>query len=483
MALVNHESRMTRMQSNRRIKAKDLADYSLKPSEINVISLKDGGALPEGIEELTFDFCNMAKGVIKTAVVPMVMKLKKEETEKKLTMATMKKVIEGINSLMGKTSKEFVRFLKIQFMYIPLFQRGKEDNGKVKFALLDEGREESGRDPVIQEVTIDAGEMALVELSMNFFVRKDDMDKIKINIMADDVPISGRSYAALNVAFFAQEESIPLRCEQKKTTVLYIDDVACPVDLNKKTIFKSLGDRVSEEVKRKKKEYKRMEIENRRNERRKELKKRDNTSISTKESQQHENYKDSESSSSDDVISLIEQARKSTSMIPRFLKSVPIKEKRTITVPTTDDVLTMLDTGSGSHYFYCSSIQPDGVDENVGGVANLEYELATGFIVTFGNRIELGEVRLYSDDSFASNVLSFSKLKESGIIDKMRDEGDNTYLEKEGEIVMMFDSSEPGRVWLKDNIWNEITENGNMSANQYSAYMSKKGLRKSKSVI
>nr|DBA06872.1 TPA_asm: movement protein [Arctotis ophiovirus] len=444
-----------------RISADSVGNNFVKKGALNVISLKDGDSeMPEGIEEITMDFANIHKGVIETAVIPLTLKLKESEHNKKLKMATMDKIVSAMKKLGGKESKPFIKFEKIQFMYIPLFSKEDGENGEMRISLHDLGKEDAGKDPIIQEVIFDASEMALVELSMDFFVRKEDMEKIVINITANGVPIEGRSYGALNVAFFTFEESIPIKSQMRSSTVLYIDSVNRPKDLTRSSVFKKIGDNVTRNIDEKRKEFRRRELER-----------------SKKMNREKRNFrmetKSTSSGSSSDIKELIEEGRRSISVLPRYLEDQrtapsPFKQpKRNVQIKESGNLLTMLDTGSADHYLYVPMIRPNNKVDHFGGVDRLAVEEVSADYFVFGNWLKLPSLYAFNDMRIGSNLLSYTKLVEDGLVDSMETAGNTLFLKLKEEIIMMFDTSEAGRMWLKDDVWNEVTCGGEKGANSY----------------
>nr|DBA06936.1 TPA_asm: movement protein [Osteospermum ophiovirus] len=444
-----------------RISATSVGNNFIKKGSLNVISLKDGNSdLPEGIEEITMDFANIHKGLVETAVVPLTLKLKEAEHNKKLKMATMDKIVMAMKKLGGKEGKPFIKFEKIQFMYIPLFSQEEGENGEISISLQDSGKEDAGKDPIIKRLIFDASEMAIVELSRDFFVRKEEMDKISINITAKGVPIEGRSYGALNVAFFTFEESIPIKSKTRPSTVLYIDSVNRPKDITRSSVFKKIGDNVTKNIDEKRLEFKRRELE-----RSKEMRK------------SKRNFKMERSSTSSgssvDPSDLIEEGRKSVSVLSKYLEDQrsapnPLKQpRRTVRIEGGNGLLTMLDTGSADHYLYVPTLRPNTTVDHFGGVDKASVEEMSVELKAFGNWFNISFAYGFNDLRMGSNLLSYSKLVEDKLVDAMETAGDSLFLKKDDEIVMIFDTCDPGRMWLKDDKWNEVTNGGQESANVY----------------
>nr|AXJ14432.1 putative MP [Ophiovirus citri] len=444
-----------------RISANTAINSIVKKGELNVISLKDGNTADlEGINDVLLDYRRILKNEIKTAVSPITMKLKKDEHKKKLKLGTLKSITDKLRKLGGESSHPFIQLYKVQCMYIPLFSRVDGDNGEITVSLIDDGKEAAGQDPIIQSITFDASQMAMVELSMNFFVEKKDMDFIGIHVSAENVPVQDRAYGSINLAFFTNEQSVPMMQEEKKSSYLMIDAVNRPRDIRKSSVFKSIGDKVSEEINQKRDEYKKKLIENEK------LRRREGKGVKIET--------ETRSSSSSGGETLLEEARKSVSLnISKFLADQrrapppPQLEKRTFQWPCGVKMLTMMDTGSYSHYFFSKNITPTSVERNFGGVAQLEVERAKLSFETFGNKFLLKDVFMFSDQSLGDNILSYTLLKEEGHIDGMRTAGDDVLLEKDGEVVMILDSRDEGRMWIKDDIWAEVTEHGSKSAREY----------------
>nr|QCY48767.1 MP protein [Citrus psorosis virus] len=452
--------RMTGTECVTRISANTAINSIVKKGELNVISLKDGNTADlEGINDILLDYKRILKNEIKTAVSPITMKLKKDEHKKKLKLGTLKTITDKLKKLGGECSHPFIQFYKVQCMYIPLFSKVEGDNGEITVSLIDDGKEAAGQDPIIQSITFDASQMAMVELSMNFFVEKKDMDFIGIHINAENVPVQDRAYGSINLAFFTNEQSVPMMQEEKKSSYLMIDAVNRPKDITKSSVFKSIGDKVSEEINQKRDEYKRKMIENEK------MRRKEGKSVRIET--------ETRSSSSSGGETLLEEARKSVSLnLSKFLADQrrappPPLEKRTFQWPCGIKMLTMMDTGSSSHYFFSKSINPTSIQKNFGGVPLLEVEQAKLSFETFGNKFLLKDVFMFSDQTLGDNILSYTLLKEEGHIDGMRTAGDDVLLEKDGEVVMILDSRDEGRMWIKDDVWAEVTEHGTKSAREH----------------
>nr|DBA06883.1 TPA_asm: movement protein [Chrysanthemum ophiovirus_indi] len=455
--------------STSRMKAVSVADKIVKKGEVNVISLRDQeGGIPDGIEDITSDFVNISKGTIKTGIIPMVLNLTKDEHTKRVRMTTMKQIWTSMTK--GVISNEkFIRFDKVQFFYVPLFSQREteEDNGTITLGLHDTAATD---DEVIQQVTINASEMAMVELSMDFFVYEKDVEKITVHIETEGVPISGRKYGSLNVAFYAHSETIPTKIDQKPSTVIYIDSFSRPKDINNKSVFNSLANKVTKELETKKEAYKKKLREN------------------EKEKKKSKKYLDFDvesksSSSSEGARDFMDAARKSISVLPNYLASQrdappppiiePLAPHRYM-LPNGEDYLTTLDTGSADHFIHCERIDKTDVIKHIGGVEEIEVEKAECLLRTMTKDMVLKEVYMLTDRRLGLNILSYSMLRNDGHVDEMTTAGNSLFLKLKGEIVMVFDTSEEGRMWLKDSVWKEVTDNKRMSANAYSEMMTMK---------
>nr|DBA06856.1 TPA_asm: movement protein [Adonis ophiovirus] len=430
----------------KRIEAKSIGQSFVKSGEVSVISLKEGESeLPGGIEEILMDFSKIHTGVIDTGIVPLTLQLKENEHRKSIKLATMKRIVSAFKKIGGIEDSPFITFDKIQFMYLPLFDKDEEDNGTLTISLIDDGKEKAGKDEVIQQVKFDASEMAMIELSMNFFVKKTDMEKISIFIEAEGVPIVGRAYAALNVAFFTHSASIPMKTDVRASTVLYIDPAKRPKDLNSSSVFKKIGEEMQERVKEKRNKFSEKERTLRR-----ESARRNKNLLIEYESKQ--------------TVSSESEEEREKIMAPAMYRVWRKDDKPETAVRTTikngNGMMTMLDTGSPDHYFYFSGAKPNREVKNAAGVEVLRVEQAAVRLEVLGNSHILPEAFLFNTEDIKFNIMSYKKLEDAKVVDSMESAGSALFLYKDREIVMMFDIKQPGRMWLKDDVWNEATKGG-----------------------
>nr|DBA06874.1 TPA_asm: movement protein [Boraginaceae associated ophiovirus] len=451
-----------------RMKATQIKDEISKLSDTTIVSLSGGDELPEGVEDIVEDFGKIQKGTIKSAICPLTLSLKKETHKKKLKLTTLKSV-KNLFDKLGGDSRPFVRFERIQFLYLPLMSDDDEavSEMKVTVSLEDMGKEKAGNKSLIQEQEIRMDEMALVELSMDFFVRKEDLDQIVVNISASDVPVSSRAYGSLFMAFFVHEEAIPLRVEKKKSTIICIDPSKAPKDLNKKNVLGNVSKVIQDEIKTKRESIKKKARENN-----VEKKKRLKGVRVERESSRHSFSE----GSSDSGETFIAAGRRSVDAVSRYLSDLEIHNERTGPLDAMmnrpgnkrncyphflhHNLLTALDTGSGAHYFYRPRINADEEQFNFGGVECLEIEKGSMNFKTGSSVIHLSEVNFFSNLAFGINILSYSKLKADGIIDDITSAGNGAFLMKGDEIVLSFDSSNEGRIWLKDDAYDTAVISG-----------------------
>nr|BAV13386.1 58 kDa movement protein [Blueberry mosaic associated virus] len=456
------------------ISAKNVLNDLVKNGDLNVISLGgDGSALPDGIEDIAAEFADVQKGIITSAISPLTMTLKRDQERKKVPIATMGRVVNLFKKATGN-EMPFVKFEKVQVMYIPLFQKTNEEDDPDKkipsmtVALVDKGQEEAGGDGIIQSITFRADEMALMELSMNFFVKRKDIEKIVVDACVDEIPVEGRAYGAMTIAFFVHEDYVPLRTELKPSTLMYITAMKNPKDMNTKTIFRGMGEKVIKELNSEKEKYKAKSLQ-----RKKELRQRGKKIVIEKE---EDEQKSTSSESRADLESVIEAGRKSVSMVNEWLKMNKEKGKEDFETSSVaigpsvrvnkirhrnsdhPGLVTMLDTGSDKHFFFARRINPNNSVKNFGGIPFLPVETAEMDFNVNGVNFHLDEVYMFTGRGLGSNILSFSKLKEQGLVDEMVTAGNNLYLQKGEEIIMTFDATESGRMWLKDDAWRNARE-------------------------
>nr|DBA06955.1 TPA_asm: movement protein [Thymus ophiovirus] len=456
--------------SSLRMSAKQVKDEILKLSDTTVVSLSQDGDLPEGIEDIVADFGNIQKGIITSVIAPITVSLKKTEHNKKLQLTTLDKIKRFIPDL-KKKKYPFIRFEKVQVLYLPLLGSDKKnfENETLSVSLIDHGKEKAGYDGLIQKRDIRLDQMALAELSMNYFVEKKDVAEISIEICASVAPVVGRAYGSLFVAFFVHEEMIPFSYEPKPSTLIYIDGGKAPKDLNKRSVLSNVSEIVADEVKRKREEQLKSVREGKRDGK----KKMKNVIMET------ESRKSFSSSSTDSKETFIEAGRKSVDMLGRYLNEMNISDSKAensqLATPKTKAMKnvykqykhpllsTMLDTGSGEHFYYRPKINPTTDIEGFGGVDKMDIEEGAMFFSLGDDLILFSEVSFFSDLRFGCNILSFSKLRGDKIVDAMVSSGDEVFLMKDDVIKMRFDASNEGRMWLKDESYAACEEHGGCS--------------------
>nr|DBA06900.1 TPA_asm: movement protein [Datura ophiovirus] len=421
-----------------RAHASDMLNEGFYNGKMNIIHLSsDMTEIDPSIEDVIMDYANVQKGIIKTAVSSITMKLKKEEHTKRL-------VIGGLKSLFNKVmpSRNFVRFEKVQILYIPLFQRNESDgqSGVITISLEDMGKENAGLDPVIEKVSFESHEMALIELSMDFFVAAKDLNNILVKMAVESIPIEGRSYGAINMFFFTHEEEIPIKTKKGVPKLIYLDPMMKPKDINQKTMFSKISSDVKKELEEKKKEFRRLETLRAR-ERKKNCKK-------------IEYIQESSSSDDSNINNIIDAGRKSISELMSVKQNnknaMFTKSSRTFERPEGDKRLTCLDTASHTHLFFHGDAMPNKSIDYCGGVEKLMIEEGTILYKYHEREISMKNCGLFNEQCMKENIVSYSKLKEDGVINRMKSEDGTCYLMLDNKIILKCDENESGRMWIQD---------------------------------
>jgi len=429
--------------------AQDLSDLGVT----HIVSLSEcEGGLPEGLEDLAADFSGVLEGKISTAIAPLSMSLKGDQHKKSMKLTTLKKITGLFSKLPGARSPPpFVRFDKIQIMYVPLFGNRADCTGKITISLNDDSYE-NARKSVIQSVEFKAGEMAMAELSMDFVVRRCDLDKISLNTRVKGVEITGRSYGSLNIAFFVHETPNPMNYKTKEATLYYLDALDVPKDVNRKSVFNALEDVVK--VEKKKNSRKMIEAE-KMGAYEKELKK-NNVALET----------DIHSETSSNSGQALEAGRKSVSHINEYLsnqralarlqRSPSLSSMGSLAGMETmihylnpDSLLYRLDRAANEHIFSNMILEPAALeyDERIG----CDFVRAKTVVRLMRDQRVLSSV-LHKRVPLDKNVLSYKALVSDGLVDKLEEGGGEVILSKDDNIIFKFDVMGDSLV-LKDQTW------------------------------
>nr|DBA06941.1 TPA_asm: movement protein [Primula ophiovirus] len=408
----------------------------MKEGVHNIISLSEGGEMDANIECIAADFTQISKGEIKTVITPLTVRLKKEEEITGLSIGTLESITGAIQKigLMGD-AKPFVRFDRIQIMYCPLFHNNGKDKSKMTIELIDESR--SGENERISGVEIPGGVMSLSELSMNFKVKREDMKYIRLRFKAEGIDVDKRSYASMMIAFFVQHDQDPCTYKRKDPMSLILDDMEVPKDIGGKTVFTQLGASVQKRIKMNRAKF---NEERRSEERRIERIKRNMAIDDGEDDGEEEDDKEEENSSGEwEELSTVSQSHQSTS-------GLSIIGPRTASRAAN----MILDTGAPDHYIYSPHVIPNVDMHNVIGFEKISYKVESNFEMIIGGKVVVLSSVFLVKDNIGRNVISFDRLKEDDLVDRLTITGDSGYLYKESKLVWELEVVENGQLCFLD---------------------------------
>nr|DBA06910.1 TPA_asm: movement protein [Gentiana ophiovirus] len=233
-----------------------------------VINISGDDDVSDEIESLAADFAKMATDKITSCLSPITINLKDGFKKQKLQLTSMQKVHNAIktavNKIGGSEDYPFITFEKVQILYIPLFANRGECDGEITVTLSDEGAEMGSAQRTIQSVKFNAGKEVIVELSMDFFIAKKNVDKVVVEIESEGIPIIKRAYAAMTIGFFIHESYNPLLMLEKPTMIVCMEPRVRPKDTNRKTILRQIGEDLKREQILRGSQYKKKELEDKR---------------------------------------------------------------------------------------------------------------------------------------------------------------------------------------------------------------------------
>nr|DBA06950.1 TPA_asm: movement protein [Rhododendron ophiovirus] len=438
--------------SNGKVKAKNIGKLSaaiatqdlMKSGIKTVISMKDMGDVSPEIECLAAEFAAISKGEIHTLMSPMTLRMKKDEIEKGLSLGSLSSILNAAKKISGGTlgqHKPFVRFDKIQCLYFNLGKKTQgeidynviekgQPGGTIEIQLVDEGYDDD-EESVIDSTLIRADSMSLNELSMEYFVRAADMNKIKLRCIAEGIKITNRDYGSMMVIFYVHEDFNSASFKKKSSTTLYLDELDRPIDINSKTVFSQLGDAVQSSVMKKKASFKKIKREEK-----KYLNKK-MKSVAIKDENEEDEF-DQESIDEEDNRSQM-SADLSSLMKPKVASSEAV-------ISIENSNMKMLDTGAPGHLFYKPNIVTDKVMRNVGGVSDLPYKVFPRVRVRLGkNEVILTETEITTAD-MGFDLVSLAALKREGLVDKLTIQKEVGLLYLNGEICWELSVDDAGKL-------------------------------------
>nr|WCD55507.1 MAG: 50 kDa protein [Ophiovirus lactucae] len=364
-----------------------------------LVSLKGGNNFSEEIECMASEFKEVIKGEIKSIVSPITIKLKDSESTTKVKITTMDKV----TSLIKFEKFPFYRVDRLKILYIPLFSGENSEGRNITFSIQDRSMVVAGKPKKISSATAPINKMSMIELSATYFVQSRDLSKIEFGYKAKGIPVSGRSFAAVYLAFYIHGDHFPATMRPKDPIVLLIDDVDAPTDINKTSSVKDLCDKVHKRIESKSKQ---MNRDRSRFEILEERRKSDMLLIK-------ENVE--ENNTSNPTFSV----KENDSELFHGITKANIAEYLPRNLPISQWENAILDTGAPDHWCYHPNIvdlkvmgSEDALEEGVNfhRVRDVEVKLGVHWIrlreVLFGRK----------DDR---PLISYNKLMKSGIIDSL----------------------------------------------------------------
>nr|DBA06938.1 TPA_asm: movement protein [Phalaenopsis ophiovirus] len=228
-------------------------DHLLNDGAHTIVSLGGEGDINGDVEDMAAEFANVTRGEIESIVSPFSLKLKDGQGSQKVELTTLQKITSSLKNIGGK-EYPFCRIDKVKILYMPLFDRRIAEGKIIRFSLKDNSVIENNKQ-VISRVDLPLNVMSMSEMSMSFFTKMKEIENITLNYTAEEIPVRGRSYAFVMVAFYIHRDFAPASMKIRAPLTLLLNEIDAPIDINKTSSIKKLVDKVNTDIRNKKERF------------------------------------------------------------------------------------------------------------------------------------------------------------------------------------------------------------------------------------
>nr|UXK95486.1 moveent protein [Carrot ophiovirus 1] len=384
-------------------------------------SMRSEGSLAPEVECMAAEFKDAIKGDINSVVSPMKLRLDKAEDTSKVKIGTMASLVAALPG----NSYPFYRIDRLKIIYMPLFSSDLAEGKKITFSINDSSIRKGHGSSTISKTDAPLNRMSMVELYSPYFVAKDNIKMIEFGYKATGIPVSGRAFAFVCLAFYIQRDFIPITIKKKNPIILLIDDIDRPYDINTTSSIKNLIKDVNNRIEKKKGKFGKAILKNE-----KELEER-NAGIAFIDHDDDSGYE----------VEVVEESSKVKSVgggDHLLEENISSYLPRRLPISKWGEVI--LDTGAPNHWLYNPNLI--GLRESSDSESLIE---GKNYYHVNGVEVKLGSHWLHMKEACYARkddrpLISYLRLYRNGIVDSLKSLDDNSaVLCKGGKVIFELD--------------------------------------------
>ncbi|AAN60448.1 55K protein [Mirafiori lettuce big-vein virus] len=380
-------------------------------------SMRSEGPLSPEIECMASEFKDAIQGDINSVVSPMKLRLHKSEDTSKVKIGTMASLVAALPG----QSYPFYRIDRLKIIYMPLFSSDLAEGKKITFSINDSSVRIGHGSKTISKTDAPLNRMSMIELHSPFFVPKDNIKMIEFGYKTTGVPVSGRAFAFVCLAFYIQRDFIPVSIKKKDPIILLIDDIDRPSDINTTSSMKKLVGEVNKRIEKKKGKFNESMIKYE-----KDLEER-NSRMAFVDNDQDSGFHVSEKAEPSKMKDTLEGVHLMEENIPDYLPR---------RLPVYNWEGAILDTGAPDHWFYNPNLI--GLQEDIDSVGLIE---GRTFYRVRGVEVKLGAHWIRMKEILYARkrdmpLISYMRLCRAKIVDTLKTlEDGSAVLCKNGKVI------------------------------------------------